>query len=194
MGAFSYVSGGFLYHTHIGRYCSLANGLHIGQGNHPTDWMSSHPFQYQRLKFQVGDKFPDKEIYELDIDCTNNDLIKSVPKPGKTVIGNDVWIGHGAFIVNGVTIGDGCVIGGHSVVTKDVEPYSIVVGNPGKVIKKRFSDDIIASLLDLKWWDYAPWQLRHIKFDDLPCAIDQLKELRASDSVIYSPSTVTIKR
>lgn len=58
IGAFSYISGGFFYHTHIGRYCSLSNGLHIGQGDHPTDWLSTHPFQYQDLKFDVGPAMP----------------------------------------------------------------------------------------------------------------------------------------
>lgn len=194
IGAFSYVSGGFLYHTHIGRYCSLANGLHIGQGNHPVDWMSSHPFQYQKLMFQVGENFRDKVIYEADVENTNPTMVSSVPKPGKTVIGNDVWIGHGAFIVNGVTIGDGCIIGGRSVVTKDLPPYSIAVGNPAKVIRLRFSEEIISTLIELRWWDFAPWQLRHIEFNNIERAIVQLKELRTSSSGIYSPGIVNITR
>nr|WP_314582327.1 CatB-related O-acetyltransferase [uncultured Pseudomonas sp.] len=194
IGAFSYVSGGFLYHTHIGRYCSLSNGLHIGQGNHPTDWLSTHPFQYQKLKFQVGEEFPDKEIYERDIERTNPNLISSVPKPQRTTIGNDVWIGHGAFLVNGITIGDGCIIGAHSVVTKDIAPYSIVVGNPARTIKKRFSDEIIVMLLDLKWWNYAPWQLRHIEFDNIERAILQLSELKAMNVEHYEATTININR
>lgn len=194
MGAFSYVSGGFLYHTHIGRYCSLANGLHIGQGNHPVDWLSSHPFQYQKLQFQVGENFRDKHLYEADIENTDPTMVSSVPKPNKTVIGNDVWVGHGAFIVNGVTIGDGCVIGGRSVVTKDVPPYSIVVGNPAKVIKLRFSEEIVSQLLELKWWDFAPWQLRHIEFNTIERAIEQLKEMRAANTYTYAPSIVNITK
>src|SRR3954454_23906239 len=66
IGAFSYVSGGFLYHARIGRYCSLANGLHIGQGDHPMDWLSGHPFQFQSLVFKVGNGFPFKATYEAD--------------------------------------------------------------------------------------------------------------------------------
>src|SRR5690349_6565190 len=66
IGAFSYVSGGFLYHTRIGRYCSFANGLHIGQGDHPMDWLSSHPFQFQALKFKVGEGYPYKATYDAD--------------------------------------------------------------------------------------------------------------------------------
>ncbi|NNF32930.1 MAG: CatB-related O-acetyltransferase [Saprospiraceae bacterium] len=79
---------------------------------------------------------------------------KEFPFKGNTIIGNDVWIGYGATIMPGVNIGDGCIIGSKSVVTKDVEPYSIVGGNPVKVIRKRYSDEEIASLLNIKWWDW----------------------------------------
>ena len=74
---------------------------------------------------------------------------------GDVIIGNDVWIGHESTIMSGVKIGDGAVIAANSVVVKDVEPYTIVGGNPAKVIKKRFSDDIINNLLELKWWDWS---------------------------------------
>ena len=74
----------------------------------------------------------------------------------RTILGNDVWVGTNAVILGGLTIGDGAVIGAGAVVTKDVEPYSIVVGNPAREIKKRFSDQIIASLLEIKWWDFPP--------------------------------------
>jgi virginiamycin A acetyltransferase len=70
------------------------------------------------------------------------------------VIGNDVWIGYNATIMAGVTIGDGAIIGTNSVVTKDVEPYAIVGGNPAKLIKKRFSDIEIAELMEIRWWDW----------------------------------------
>jgi len=79
---------------------------------------------------------------------------KSYPIKGDTVVGNDVWIGYGATIMPGVTIGDGSIIATKSVVTKDVEPYSIVGGNPAKQIRKRFSEEQIKKLLDLKWWDW----------------------------------------
>ena len=79
---------------------------------------------------------------------------KSYPTKGDTVIGNDVWIGHDATIMPGVTIGDGAIIATKAVVTKDVAPYTIVGGNPAKPIKKRFSEDIISKLLQLKWWHW----------------------------------------
>lgn len=193
-GAFSYVSGGFLYDVHVGRYCSLSNGLHIGQGNHPMDWLSSHPFQYQNLLFAVGEGFPDRDIYRQDVQAVDKELSRIVPKPVKTYIGNDVWLGHGVIAVNGVRIGDGCVVGGGSVVTKDLEPYSIAVGNPARVLKKRFPDPVIEKLLDLKFWDFAPWQLRHIKFNEIDRSLDQLAELRSAGAQPYEPHVVTVLR
>ena len=73
---------------------------------------------------------------------------------GNITIGNDVWIGYEAVILSGVTIGDGAIIGTRAVVTKDVPPYTIVGGSPAKVLKKRFSDDIIDKLLKIKWWNW----------------------------------------
>ena len=73
---------------------------------------------------------------------------------GDVVIGNDVWAGNGAVILSGITIGDGAVIGARAVVTKDVPPYSVVVGNPAEIIKKRFPDEIISGLLDIQWWKW----------------------------------------
>jgi virginiamycin A acetyltransferase len=74
---------------------------------------------------------------------------------GDIIIGNDVWIGYEAVIMSGVTIGDGAVVGARALITKDVPPYTVVGGVPAKVIKRRFSDEIIAELLILKWWDWS---------------------------------------
>src|SRR5690606_30289259 len=79
---------------------------------------------------------------------------------GDTVVGNDVWIGSEAIVMPGVTIGHGAVVGTHALVTRDVEPYAIVGGNPGKVIRKRFADADIARLLELAWWEWSDDQLR----------------------------------
>lgn len=74
---------------------------------------------------------------------------------GSTLIGNDFWIGYDALIMPGVTIGSGAIIGSKTVVTKDVKPYEIVVGNPGTAIKKRFDEETINKLLDISWWDFS---------------------------------------
>jgi virginiamycin A acetyltransferase len=79
---------------------------------------------------------------------------KEYPNKGNTTIGNDVWIGYGATIMPGVTIGDGAIIAAKSAVTKDVEPYAIVGGNPSTIIRKRFSESKIKELLEIRWWDW----------------------------------------
>jgi chloramphenicol O-acetyltransferase type B len=133
----------------IGKFCSIADGaifMMAGNQGHKYDWISSFPFFYQGFD-KANDAFE---------------------KAGDTIIGNDVWIGANAIIMPGVKIGDGAVIATASVVTKNVEPYSIVGGNPAKIIKKRFSDGEIQMLLELKWWD---WDIEKIKGNmDLLCS------------------------
>ncbi|MCA0998664.1 CatB-related O-acetyltransferase [Alloyangia pacifica] len=191
IGSFSYISGGFFYHTHIGRYCSLSNGLHIGQGNHPTDWLSTHPFQYQNLKFDVGDGYNEREEYIRDAATADN---SKVQKPTKTKIGNDVWVSHGVFVKNGVSIGDGAILGARAVVTKDVPPYAIVVGNPARVVKLRFPEETIQRLLELRWWKYAPWQIRDVDFSSIDKAMDDLERKISSGMAPYTPETIVITR
>ena len=104
--------------------------------NHLTDALTTYPFAI------FGNGWED---------AMNG---KSYPKKGDIHIGNDVWIGYNATIMAGVTIGDGAIIATNSTVIKDVEPYSIVGGNPAQEIKKRFSKEVITKLLELKWWDW----------------------------------------
>jgi len=107
-----------------------------------------------------------------------------------TSIGNDVWIGHGAFILPGVTVGDGAVIAAMSVVTKDVPPYSIVAGSPAKVIRYRFEQEQITELIKLKWWQFAPWQLKGTNLDNIDVFISQLNKLIADNILPYQPRKV----
>ena len=85
--------------------------------------------------------------------------MSQLPFKGDIVIGNDVWIGRESIIMPGGKIGDGAIIAAYSVVTKDVEPYSVVGGNPARFIKKRFNDELIELLLEFKWWDLPPEKL-----------------------------------
>ena len=119
----------------IGKFCSLSSNITILLGgNHPIKNVSTYPFGVLNTNKFSG---------SINIEKITKD----------TVIGNDVWIGHGVTILTGVTIGDGAVIAANSNVVKDVEPYSIVGGNPAKFIKKRFTDEQISNLLDIKWWN-----------------------------------------
>ena len=104
-----------------------------------------------------------------------------MPIKGDTIIGNDVWIGQNAVILAGVKLGDGVIIGAESVVGSNIEPYSIAVGNPAKVIKKRFDDELIELLLKLKWWDLPIEKINELipllHNDNLKYAKEKLKEL-----------------
>ncbi|MGB6294565.1 MAG: Vat family streptogramin A O-acetyltransferase [Rivularia sp. (in: cyanobacteria)] len=123
----------------IGKFCALATGVKfiMNGANHKISGFSTYPFQI----FGNGWEKVTPESNEL-------------PFKGDTVIGNDVWIGYEALIMPGVQIGDGAIIASKSVVTKNVEPYTIVGGNPAKEIKKRFTDDVIDSLLKIAWWNW----------------------------------------
>jgi acetyltransferase-like isoleucine patch superfamily enzyme len=123
---------------YVGKYCSIAEKvLILLGGNHRTDWVTTYPFS------ELSQQFPNYKS------LTGHPSTK-----GDIVIGNDVWIGTAATILSGVTIGDGAVIGAMSVVSKNVPPYAIAVGNPAVVVKYRFDAAIIEELLDIKWWDW----------------------------------------
>lgn len=121
----------------IGAFCSIANNVKIGGGHHPIDWVSTSPVFYKG-RDSVTKKFSEFEREEHK----------------KTIIGNDVWIGSNCLIKQGVIIGTGSVIGMGSVITKNVAPYSVVVGVPGKTIAYRFEPEIINDLLKSEWWNF----------------------------------------
>lgn len=122
----------------IGKFCMIASDVKfiMNGANHLTDSLSTYPFAI----FGNG--------WENAMEG------KSYPQKGNIHIGNDVWIGYNATIMAGVHIGDGAIIAANSTITKDVEPYTIVGGNPAKKIRKRFSEDVITKLLELKWWNW----------------------------------------
>jgi acetyltransferase-like isoleucine patch superfamily enzyme len=120
----------------VGSYCSINKDVSIFPGgNHRIDWVTTYPF---RIRFKMPGAFVDGHP----------------TSKGDVQIGSDVWIGRGAVILSGVTIGDGAVVGAEAVVTKDVEPYSVVGGNPAVHLKYRFSADQRAALLRIRWWDW----------------------------------------
>lgn len=123
----------------IGSFCSIGSGaafIMAGNQGHRNDWVSTFPFYWM----------PEVPAFA--------GAANAYAPAGDTVIGNDVWIGSEAIVMPGIRIGDGAVIGTRALVTRDVEPYAIVGGNPAKVIRKRFADSHVALLLEMQWWDW----------------------------------------
>ncbi len=123
----------------IGKFCSLAKGIRfiMNGANHRLDGLTTYPFNIMGNGWEKV-----------------TPRIEDLPLKGDTIIGNDVWIGENVTILPGVHIGDGAIIGANSVVAKDIEPYAVAVGNPCHVVKKRFTEEKIQTLLNLKWWDF----------------------------------------
>ncbi|RGS74952.1 CatB-related O-acetyltransferase [Coprococcus sp. AF21-14LB] len=145
LGYGSYIGNNSEINGKIGKYCSIANNVHVIMGMHPTEiYVSTHPCFFSN-KCQAGFTYTSSNTY-IEQKYADNEK-------NPVVIGNDVWIGFGVSIMSGISIGDGAIIGAGTLVTHDVEPYTIVVGIPGKVLKKRFTDKEIEFLLNFKWWD-----------------------------------------
>jgi acetyltransferase-like isoleucine patch superfamily enzyme len=125
----------------IGKFCAIPWDVSIElRGDHRMSHVTTYPFHV------FADDWPGaRNLREEDVGAVSK---------GDVIIGNDVWFGFGVTILSGVKIGDGAAIGAKSVVTKDVAPYSIVAGNPARVIGKRFDDETIRKLLEIRWWDW----------------------------------------
>ena len=123
----------------IGKFCAIANGIEfvMNGANHRMNSVTTYPFNIMGSGWEQF-----------------TPSLEDLPLKGDTVVGNDVWIGQNVTVMPGVHIGDGSIIAANSVVTKDIPPYSIAGGNPCKLIRKRFDDDLTAYLLNLKWWDW----------------------------------------
>ena len=139
----------------IGKFCQIASGTKfiMGPANHRLCSVTTYPFNV------FGGAFTEN----------TPDHVSQLPHKGDTVVGNDVWFGRESVIMPGVKIGDGAIIAAYSVVAKDVEPYTLVGGNPAHFIKKRFNDELTELLLKLKWWDFQGKKLAEI----LPLLCDQ---------------------
>jgi virginiamycin A acetyltransferase len=153
----------------IGKFCQLASGVRfiMNGANHAMEGVSTYPFKvFGGAWSQASMKAKSK---------------------GDTVVGHDVWIGNSATLMQGIQVGHGAIIGTQSLVTKDVPPYTIVGGNPAREIRKRFDDETVAFLLQLRWWDWdAATLTQHL--EALTCGdIPELKRLYAAGAFTYTP-------
>lgn len=147
----------------IGKFCAIAAHVRIGPPNHPMERPSLHRFTYV------------PEYY--DASKQRDAAFFAARRAARATIGNDVWIGHGVTVLAGVTVGDGAVLAAGAVVAKDVAPYTIVGGVPGRMIRERFSRDIAARLAQIAWWDWpfevVMQRLADFRTDDVAAFCDR---------------------
>jgi phosphonate metabolism protein (transferase hexapeptide repeat family) len=170
-GDYAYIANDTdVIYSAIGKFCSIASQVRINPGNHPMERAALNHFTYRASKYGFGPDEP--EFFEWR-------------RSHKVTIGNDVWIGHGAILLPGVSVGNGAVIGAGAVVTKDVPDFAIVIGTPARVHRYRFTPEICDSLNRIAWWDWNKAQLaaalmdfRHLPIEAF-CAkyLDQLPAL-----------------
>ena len=157
MGVHSYVNPGCrLRHVTIGRYCSIADRVVLSPEQHSIRMVSSHP--HMIVKSSAAD---------------------ASLKHAETKVGHDVWLGIGAVVMSGLTIGHGAVIGAASIVTTSVPPYAVVVGSPARVIRLRFPEKIVEQLLSLEWWNYSMSNLKPMDLTDIEGFIEHVQTMIA---------------
>lgn len=177
MGAFSHIAEGcgLVQNVEIGRYCAIAPNVNICPPQHPLDWLAISSRQFNPVFLRWQD-YTGKEVASRDMMAEK-----------LVVIGNDVWVGLNAVIMDGVKIGDGAVVAAGAVVTKDVPPYAIVGGVPAKVIKYRFDEATVKELLALKWWEYDLADLGEIDWADVKQAINGIRAKIEAGAKKYEP-------
>ena len=187
VGAFSSISGGTISAARVGRYCAIAPEVTIGANEHPLDWLTCSRVAYYPV------------VHGWDAFCRPDraELIRANAKPFAasfrlTTLEHDVWVGQGAFIRSGVTLGTGCVVAARSVVTEDVPPYAIVAGIPARIKRYRFAERTIERLLALQWWRYSLYDCFEVPFHRIDDAIDRLEELVGAGTLAeYQPRRIS---
>ncbi|WP_028548454.1 DapH/DapD/GlmU-related protein [Paenibacillus sp. UNC451MF] len=153
IGAYTYTMDDVtINYTEVGKFTSIASHVCINPVDHPMDRVTQHHMTYRRADYGFAE--------------TDDEDIFNWRKSNRVTIGHDVWIGHGAIVMKGVHIGTGAVVGSGAIVTKDIEPYTVVVGVPAKPIKTRFPQEIVDGLLQIAWWDW-PRELLEERFYEL---------------------------
>jgi acetyltransferase-like isoleucine patch superfamily enzyme len=160
-GSFSY-----LVDTEVGRYSTIGSRVSIGGFNHPTDWLSVHEFQYRDTS----------AMYGVNVFCDRKNSHREHTLDTK--IGNDVWIGDNVVILRGVTVSTGVIVGAGSVVTKNVEPYMIVAGNPARLIRPRFDSIVANKLLESEWWVLEMEELQGLNYSKVEGILNVLNVTR----------------
>ncbi|MGQ2909128.1 MAG: DapH/DapD/GlmU-related protein [Aliihoeflea sp.] len=160
VGDFSYFERhGEAIYTTIGRFCSIAANVRVNALEHPMERVTTHKITYR----------PNEYFRFHGVDAG----YRSHRQAARVTIGNDVWIGHGAVIMPGISIGDGAVVGANAVVTRDVPAYAVVAGAPARVLRQRFPADVAAALVEMAWWDWPHEKLAEALPDMQQLLIEQ---------------------
>jgi len=185
-GAFSYSYSPLVGVCELGRYCSIADHVSFAATEHPTDRVSTSSFSYDP-----------GYIWRTFAQSRNSSFaptpVPAALRPGGIRIGHDVWIGTRAYVRAGISIGTGAIIGAHAVVTRDVPPFAVVVGNPGRVVRYRFERDVSDALLASKWWRYAYTDFGGLNLEDPLDFAASLQALEEQGSIEpYSPDPLEL--
>jgi acetyltransferase-like isoleucine patch superfamily enzyme len=172
LGAFSFANTVLPWNLVAGRYCSIAEGLGMFGEQHPTDRATTSVWSY-------SPRNPVVSLILADLGIADFQTYPYQQKP-PPVISNDVWIGANVTLARGITIGDGAIVGAGAVVTRSVEPFSVVGGNPARLIRRRFGDALCERYLRVQWWNYALAAINRPAFLEPERFIDQIEDLSAS--------------
>jgi acetyltransferase-like isoleucine patch superfamily enzyme len=180
VGAYTGIFGATIWGARVGRFCSIAQDVRIGLSEHPTDWLSSSMVGYvPNVHGWTGRMAAEGRAPRLKLG-----QFRTRPT---TSIGNDVWIGYGAFIRSGITIGDGAIVAAGAVVTRDVEPFAIVGGTPARVLRQRFAPEIAERIRRSRWWDRDIFSLP-VDFSDPGAALELIDAACAAGTLAMLPT------
>lgn len=185
LGAFSFCRTPQIAHDfRAGRYCSIAGGVQLSDSELPMDRISTHPFTTHPDMVKLA-----KQEFGKDVSITSHEFNHPAPE-----IGNDVWIGQGAMLKRGITIGDGAVVGARALVTKDVPPYAVVGGAPARILKYRVEDEGVRNRLqEVAWWRYNFADFDPVRPDDINGFLDMIEsKVDAGTLTPFSPKRVQV--
>jgi phosphonate metabolism protein (transferase hexapeptide repeat family) len=175
LGDYSYVvSDSNIIYSQIGRFCSIAAHTRLNPGNHPLAKAALHHFSYRTVSYDLGEE-DDAEFFEWR-------------RRKQVRLGDDVWIGHGAVVLPGVTIGTGAAVGASAVVSRDVPPFAVVSGFPARLLYWRFDEKVREGLLRIAWWSWPREQLRAAMADFRKLSAEEFVEKYDSLKIQTSPT------